>query len=440
MFPILAARPIPPWTPRRLPALALWLSSEYGVSSTDAAAEFSGANQYLLCADNAAQSVSDITFFAGGVFSFDALGVVRGLVGRRSSGTARDWAIFYDTNNPNQNRIKFRLYNAAGTEIASVATPNALSTDTRYFVLGYHDAAADQIGISIDGGAFVTAATGGAAPGDVTANFLIGILQATTTNPLDGTAEKVFFGKSPTSTMTAIRDLLYNAGSPLPYAVLTTQQKTDLGLVNFYPLDDASAFDDALGANDLTNNNGVTVRTRSLALEDGIGISTVTDRSSQANHAAQSVPTARPTYRTAIFGTKPAIRFDGADDAMSLTEIALTGDFTLTLTVKSVVSGAYMGHSTGTGKAVQTDNVTLTLTNDAGSALAITHLELDAGVHEIALVRSGSTVTRYLDGQEDGSGALSGTITLDRLGVVGTTTTPLSADVADVIIYDRAYT
>jgi hypothetical protein len=185
-------------------------------------AQFTAANnEYLSIEDNADLSVGDIDFWLSGWFKFDSLGVLRGLVGRRTSTAARDYVLFYDTNAPNANRLKFRIYNAAGTEIVSVAHDVALATGTWYFVVCYHDATNDLIGISVNGSAFTTAATGGAAPADVNARFLVGILQATTTNPHNGQAESISLGKSPALGIAAladeIRDTQYAAGAGLAY-------------------------------------------------------------------------------------------------------------------------------------------------------------------------------------------------------------------------------
>jgi hypothetical protein len=185
-------------------------------------AQFTAAsNEHLLRADNAALSVDDLDFLIAGRFKFDSFGVLRGLVGRRSGTAARDYVLFYDTNSPNGNRLKFRIYNAAGTEIVSAPYDVALSTGVWYSVLGYHDAVNDLIGISVNGSAWTTAATGGAAPGDVTANFLVGILQSATTNPHNGQAEAILFCKSPALGIAAladeIRDRYYSSGSGLDY-------------------------------------------------------------------------------------------------------------------------------------------------------------------------------------------------------------------------------
>jgi hypothetical protein len=188
-------------------------------------AQFTAANnEYLSAPDSAALSVGDEDFWLAGWFKFDSFGVLRGLVGRRTGTAARDYLLFYDTNAPNAQRLKFRIYNTAGTEIVSVAHDVALATGTWYFVVCYHDSVNDTIGISVNGSAWTTAATGGAAPGDVNAQFLIGILQAATTNPHNGQAESVTLGKSPAlgiaSLRDEIRDTLHNGGSGIAYPFL----------------------------------------------------------------------------------------------------------------------------------------------------------------------------------------------------------------------------
>lgn len=186
-------------------------------------AQFTSANnEYLSIADNASLSVGPgVSYWGAGWFLFDALAALRGLVSRRSGTAARDWGLFFDTNNPNAQRIKHRIYDAAGTEIASVPYDVALSTATWYFVVWYYDAVNHLIGISVNGSAYTTVSTGVSEPADTAANFLIGILQAGTTNPHSGRAESVTFGKDPPLGIAAlrdeIRDTLYNGGAGRPY-------------------------------------------------------------------------------------------------------------------------------------------------------------------------------------------------------------------------------
>ncbi len=54
----------------------------------------------------------------------------------------------------------------------------------------------------------------------------------------------------------------------------------------------------------------------SLALADGNPVSTWTDSSGNGNDATGS-STARPTYKTAIVGGKPVVRFDGSNDVLA---------------------------------------------------------------------------------------------------------------------------
>lgn len=55
----------------------------------------------------------------------------------------------------------------------------------------------------------------------------------------------------------------------------------------------------------------------SLSLNDGDAVSTWTDGSGQGRDATQSSATLKPLYKTNIFGTKPALLFDGSNDLLN---------------------------------------------------------------------------------------------------------------------------
>ena len=54
----------------------------------------------------------------------------------------------------------------------------------------------------------------------------------------------------------------------------------------------------------------------SLTLSDSDAVTTWTDSSGQGNNVSQSNATYRPLYKTNIFNGKPALLFDGTDDAL----------------------------------------------------------------------------------------------------------------------------
>lgn len=54
----------------------------------------------------------------------------------------------------------------------------------------------------------------------------------------------------------------------------------------------------------------------SLSLSDSDAVTTWTDSSGQGNNVSQSNATYRPLYKTNIFNNKPALLFDGTDDAL----------------------------------------------------------------------------------------------------------------------------
>lgn len=431
------------WTPRSLPGLLLWLASDYGLYNLQYAAVFDGINQSLSLADNASLSTGDVVHWSSAWFEPDDLNNAAGggfpsIVGKSSSATA---------NQEHEIRLTSSsggaTYLTGGAALRQIGFSNAAVVGSKSFVMGYHDSANDQIGISAGGAAFATGSTSGTAPPDSTMAYRIAARGPTPDRFFKGAVCRVAFGKTPSSSMATIRDLLYNSGNGLPYGDLTTQQKTDIGLISYWMLDEVSGTrNDSHGTNHLTSNNGVTQRLwRSVPIADSVKLSNVTDRSPVRNHGLQTNTSNQPIYKTNIFGTKPSIQLNGTNAFLRITDIVLTGDCTIAMALKVLSTpGTYLGHSTGTGKIVQTDATTLTITNDAGSSLVITHSALNNSVHEQTLVRDEGNWIRKVDGLEDGLGTLAGTITLNQIGLTGSATNFLSADIAEIICYGRAYT
>ena len=78
--------------------------------------------------------------------------------------------------------------------------------------------------------------------------------------------------------------------------------------------------------------SGLTIWLKSDAitgLSDDDPVTTWEDQSGNANDFTQSTASKKPTYKTSIQNSLPAVRFDGTDDGMLISSIALNTDFTL---------------------------------------------------------------------------------------------------------------
>lgn len=180
-------------------------------------AQFVAANsEQLTRVDNAALSSGDVDLWvaawayldskpSNGGIAFKGTGVAAGTV---------EYALFYQGGGTD--RLRFQIGDSAAGSLTTVSATvlGSPSLATWYFVLGYHDSVNDEIGISVNGGAFTTGATSGRAPADTAGSFRIGSLNGASF--FDGRIDSVAIGKSPpggiAALATQIRDRLYNAG------------------------------------------------------------------------------------------------------------------------------------------------------------------------------------------------------------------------------------
>lgn len=117
-------------------------------------------------------------------------------------------------------RFAFVIEDGSGTANTVLAnTLGSPSLATWYFVMAYHDAVNNLLGISVNGGAWDTQATT-VSPGSSTVDCVIGNRSGGTTL-WDGQVDEVIFGKSTpggiAARATEIRDRLYNGGSGRPF-------------------------------------------------------------------------------------------------------------------------------------------------------------------------------------------------------------------------------
>lgn len=181
------------------------------------AAQFTRANQeYLSRADNADLSTGDIDYwFTAWVYLDSKPGNDMTIVSKDDGSPNREYRLYWEQA---VDRFRFFAMDATGASIGTVDanTFGAPSTSTWYFVVGYHSATDNEIGISVNGGAFDTAATTGAA-GDSTGAFYIGLYDNPATKSWDGRIDEVGFWKRAKPTANEVA-ALYNGGNGLPYS------------------------------------------------------------------------------------------------------------------------------------------------------------------------------------------------------------------------------
>lgn len=181
----------------------------------NAATFASASSQYLSSLDTADLSMGDIDFtisFWVNLTTKPAALIY--LVDKQQSPSAAEFAIFWDNA---VDRFKFQLYNSSATSIGLVTatTFGAPATATNYFVVCYHDSVNNEIGISVNNGAFDTTATTGV-PADTTARFGVGVYSwSQSSGFLNGQIDQLELRKEK---MTASQiSYLYNDGSGRAY-------------------------------------------------------------------------------------------------------------------------------------------------------------------------------------------------------------------------------
>lgn len=175
------------------------------------------------------------------------------------------------------------MVSAAGSVATTVSatTFGAPTTATWYFVMAYHDAVNDSIGISVNGGAFNTQAhLLGLFAGS--AKFAVGARYSTSTvvDYADGRLTRLAVGKSPGAGIaglaTTIRDALYNSGKGVLWAGLTSTQTTDWGLVEYW------------NGNETSNGSALTGQHAAINLTSSGNVSVANDMGPQADFGSWS--------------------------------------------------------------------------------------------------------------------------------------------------------
>lgn len=186
-----------------------------GPTGLDGARDFESVDtEFFTLADNADVSAGDVDFTLAAWVNIESTGANRCIVGKWNFlSNKREYFLQYDNAS---NRFTFAVSHD-GTTAKTVTANNfgAPSTATWYYVVGRHDAAANETRISVNAGTPDTAAhSTGILDSD--SAFCIGSLDTTPNNPWDGLIAQVALWKRVITE--AEEDELYAAGAGLPYA------------------------------------------------------------------------------------------------------------------------------------------------------------------------------------------------------------------------------
>jgi hypothetical protein len=179
------------------------------------AAEFTPANsEFLSHVSNADLLTGDISFTFSLWVYFDANGDYV-VIGKDAAG-ARDYVI-----DKSSGLLRFYMNGGGdtttpGNEADSQNGGAPISANQWYYVIAWHDAAADTINIQVNNGTAVSTGTGGAFPATAAADFCIGARTYVGNQAyMDGAIDGVGFWKR---TLTADeKTALYNSGDGLTY-------------------------------------------------------------------------------------------------------------------------------------------------------------------------------------------------------------------------------
>ena len=222
------------------------------VSPPALAADFDSSNSERLSVTASALDFSSHTDMTIEVwFNKNALGAHGNLIGK----TATVQAFFLQSRTDNV--IRFNLGTSDGAKVANSAANTA---DAWHQAICYHDSSGELVGLIVDDGTPVTAATSGGTPLDGTAHpFNFSHDANAGGQPFDGRMQvgRVWSRLLTSGEITA----LYNSGSPVAYCALTSGQK--VGLVSNWDMGEYSdgtgavTRNDSHGTNHLTDTNTV---------------------------------------------------------------------------------------------------------------------------------------------------------------------------------------
>lgn len=299
-------------------ALKTWVRADSVKGRT--AAQFTAANSESLSrADEAAIRCGDIDFYwCCWVYldSVPAASFVQPLIKGASMNASMNYAMTVRNTKP-----EFWIGDNSVNKLATWGS--AVSTATWYFLEGYHDSVNDLVGICVNRGTDVTAATAGIVPRSGNADALSLGLAATGTFYGGRIGNMVGFKRLPSA---AERNALYNSGNGVRYADNAISYTS---LIGWWELDEESGTRADKGPNalTLTDNNTVTSNDGKVAYAvtaDASVVAIGTDQGTAALVIQQTTHTKKPLLKTNIINGQAVLRFDGTDDFLKVATGAIS--------------------------------------------------------------------------------------------------------------------
>src|SRR3990167_4965451 len=151
------------FNPRRLRGLQFWLDSDQGVFAGGAGQFTAANNEFLSIASNASLQTGDIDFTCAAWVYLDSKTTYRFIAAKDGGSTIagdREWAMVYDSA---LDRFVFNVFLATDSIKQAVAGNLGVpATGAWYFIVGWHDAAANTVNIQVNNGTVNSVATTGA--------------------------------------------------------------------------------------------------------------------------------------------------------------------------------------------------------------------------------------------------------------------------------------
>lgn len=353
---------------------SLWLDPSWGVFTDSAGSFASASSQSLSVASNSTLQAGDVAFLWAGWVNITSGAANTVLVNKWGGGNTFEYQVLLS----GTSLIQFSVSPDGTTAAIASVNGTVVSTGSWQFVVAYHDPVANEIGISLNGGAFTTA------------SYSTGVFIGTSTlilgsrvgaSYLNGLMDswvycKNIVGGFATTSAATIAAALYNGGNGLKPSQITPTQRTAWGVVSGW-LDNAqsSLTADAIGSNTLTNNNTVTVGAGAILTPASIGnvVSRWVDRSTGVLFT-QSTLANRPTLQ--VSGGRLVVRFDGTNDFMTgsptgASTIRTSADVFVGVNVTSN-GGAYDAYWGATDAAGGSGNFQIHVSSSGGKGLGIT--------------------------------------------------------------------
>lgn len=154
-------------------------------------------------------------------------------------------------------------------------------------------------------------------------------------------------------------------------------------------------------------------------------------------NATQGTDADRAVYTANAVNGKPALAFNGLSHRYVMASLALPGDFAMWFVQQTTGDGAFLGNQANSNSQIrigQSGSDVLSIfdgaANPQSSALSVAR----ASWSLVSYVRSGGTIAFYENGVAKGTGATSGTLTLDAVSGLSAASEFISGYVAAIVV------